>query len=97
MHVHAHVQAHATASKNRTFAIADENERRKAFDLPAQPNASSRSTPTSIITSPPDAIANQVSSIVTVVIKLSQRGALPSAPLPDGILRWAESVPQSSL
>jgi hypothetical protein len=24
-----------------------------------------------------------------VVIKLSQRGALPPAPLPDGMLRWA--------
>ena len=71
--VQAHVQAHAhaTAPKNRTFAFADENERCKTFDLPAQPNASSRSTPPSIITSPPDAITYQVSSIVTVVIKLS--------------------------
>ncbi len=86
-----------TASKDRTFAFADENVRYKAFDLPAQPNDSSQSTPPSIITSPPDDILYQLSSIVTVVIKLSQRGALPPAPLPDGMLRWAKSVPQSSL
>ena len=77
-----------TASKDRTFAFAGENERCKAFDLPAQPNASSQSTPPSIITSPPDDISYQLPSIVTVVIKLSQRGTLPPAPLPDGMLRW---------
>ncbi len=61
----------------------------QAFRSPGSANASSQSTPPSIITSPPDDISYQLSSIVTVAIKLSQRGALPPAPLPDGMLRWA--------
>ena len=86
-----------TASKDRTFAFAGENERCKAFDLPAQPNASSQSTPPTIITSPPDEISYPLPSIVTVVVALSRRGALPPAPRPDRMLRWAQSVPQSVL
>ena len=39
----------------------------------------------------------QLPSVVTVAIKLSQRGALPPVPLPGASFRWAKSVSQSSL
>ena len=78
-----------TASKDRTSRSDGESEPCKGSEVRDQPNASSQSTLPSIITSPPDDISYQLPSIVTVVIKLSRRGALPPAPLPDGMLRWA--------
>ncbi len=59
------------ASKDRTFAFADENERCKASDLLAQPNASSQSTPPSTTISQRADISSQPTNIDTVVIKLS--------------------------
>ncbi len=78
-----------TASKDRTFAFADENVRCKAFDLPARPNDSFQSMPPSTTISQLADISSQPLNIDTVVVKLSRHGVLPPALLPDGMFRWA--------
>ena len=77
------------ALKDRTFAFADENERCKAFDLPAQPNISFQFMPPSTAISQRANISSQPPNTDTVVIKLSRHGAPPPTLLPDSLFRWA--------
>jgi hypothetical protein len=69
------------------FGCVDESERCKVFDLPAQPNASSQSTPPSTTISQRADISSQPPNIDTVVIKLSRHGALLPVLLSDGLFR----------
>ena len=85
------------ASKDRTFAFADENERCKAFDLPDQPNVSFQSMPPSTAISQRADISSQPPNTDTVVIKLSWHGAPPPPLLLDSLFRWASCVTQPSL
>ena len=78
-----------TASKDRTFAFADENERYKAFDLPGPLSAFFRSMPLSITISQRADISSLPPNIDTVVIKLSRNGVPLPALLPDDMLCWA--------
>jgi hypothetical protein len=75
------------ASKDRSFAFADENERCKASHLPAQPNVSFQSMPPSITISHRADTSSQRPNTDTVVIKLSRDGAPPPTLLPDNLFR----------